>query len=161
MTDSAIKSDLLPTDFVGTTMAGVQNEDGKFRIYFQNKDYQICEMSLNDPQSTSHTILKLTTADMPAARINTPIAAVSWDNLRQIRVYYITVNSQVQEMTYTQGVGWRKDARLGIAVDNSTSLYAQHQLKEPFMRVGFQSSVAPQTITEACYYQSGWKTRVL
>ncbi|KAG1760232.1 hypothetical protein EDD22DRAFT_88685 [Suillus occidentalis] len=161
MTDSATKSDLLPTDFVGTTMAGVQNEDGKFRIYFQNKDYQICEMSLNDPHSTSHTILKLTTAAMPAARINTPIAAVSWDNLRQIRVYYITVNSQVQEMTYTQGVGWHEDAHLGIAVDNSTSLYAQHQLKEPFMRVGFQSSAAPQTITEACYYQSGWKTRVL
>jgi hypothetical protein len=78
-------SDLLPTDFVGTTMAGVQNEDGKFRIYFQNKDYQICEMSLNNPNSTSHTILKLTTAAMPAARINTPIAAVSWDNLRQVR----------------------------------------------------------------------------
>ncbi|KAG2153152.1 hypothetical protein DEU56DRAFT_773366 [Suillus clintonianus] len=141
-------------------MAGVQNEDGKFRIYFQNKDYQICEMSLNDPNNTTHTILKLTTGAMPAARINTPIAAVSWDNLRQIRVYYITVNSQVQEISYTQGVGWHKDAHLGAAVDNSTCLYAQHQNKEPYMRVGFQSSVAAQTITEACYYQSGWKTRV-
>ncbi|KAG2360561.1 hypothetical protein BDR07DRAFT_1486881 [Suillus spraguei] len=142
-------------------MAGVQNEDGKFRIYFQNKDYQICEMALNDPNSTSYNIVKLTTAAVPAARINTPIAAVSWDNLRQIRVYYITVNSQVQEISYTQGIGWHKDAHLGIAVDNSTCLYAQQQLKEPFMRVGFQSSQAPQTITEACYYQSGWKNRVL
>ncbi|KAG2129860.1 uncharacterized protein EDB93DRAFT_1095153 [Suillus bovinus] len=161
MTESATKSDLLPTDFVGTTMAGVQNEDGKFRIYFQNKDYQICEMSFNDPNSTSYTIPKLTTATMPVARINTPIAAVSWDNLRQIRVYYITVDSQVQEISYTQGVGWHKDAQLAAAVDNSTCLYAQQRLKEPFIRVGYQSSVAPQTITEACYYQSGWKNHVL
>ncbi|KAG1878917.1 hypothetical protein F4604DRAFT_580278 [Suillus subluteus] len=161
MTESATTSNLLPTDFVGTTMAGVQNEDGKFRIYFQNKDYQICEMSLNDPNSTSHTILKLTTATIPTARINTPIAALSWDNLRQIRVYYITMNSHIQEISYTQGVGWHKDSDLGIAIDNSNCLYAQRQSKEPFVRVGFQSSTAPQTITEACYYQGGWKNRML
>ncbi|KAG2122349.1 hypothetical protein DEU56DRAFT_75717 [Suillus clintonianus] len=161
MSESATKSDLLPTNFVGTTMAGVQNEDGKFRIYFQNKEYQICEMSLDDPNSTTHTILKLTTSAMPAARINTPIAAGAWDNLREIRVYYITADSQVQEICYTHGVGWQKGAHLGVAVDNSTCLYAQHQNKEPYMRVGFQSSTAPQTITETCYYdQGGWETRV-
>ncbi|KAG2063018.1 hypothetical protein BDR04DRAFT_1146375 [Suillus decipiens] len=151
MTESTTsKSDILPTNFVGTTMTGVQNEDGKFRIYFQNKDYQICEMSLDDPNSTSHNIRNLTTATGSAARINTPIAAVSWDNFRQ-----------VQEICYTYGVDWHKGAHLGIAVDNSTCLYAQHRLKEPFLRVGFQSSQAPQTIAEACYYQSGWKNRVL
>jgi hypothetical protein len=68
-------------------MAGVQNEDGKFRIYFQNKDYQIYEMSLNDPKSTTHVLRKLTTSEMPAARINTPIAAVAWHNLQQVRVF--------------------------------------------------------------------------
>ncbi|KAG2122350.1 hypothetical protein DEU56DRAFT_832402 [Suillus clintonianus] len=161
MSESATKSDLLPTNFVGTTMAGVQNEDGKFRVYYQNKEYQICEMQLDDPNSTTYKTLKLTTGNMPAARINTPIAAVAWDNLRQIRVYYVTVDSQVQEICYIQGgAGWHKGAHLGVAVENSTCMYAQHHSKEPVLRVGFQSSTAPQTITETCYYKSGWKTRV-
>ncbi|KAG0703804.1 hypothetical protein DFH29DRAFT_998241 [Suillus ampliporus] len=158
-------SDLLPTNFVGTTMCATQNEDGKFRVYFQNKDYQIFEMSLNDPKTTVHTLVKLTTSGMPAARINTPIAAVSCKNFREIRVYYITVTSRVQEMCYSQGKGWVKGANLGTAVENSTCLYAQEgnegKANELSLRVGFQSSAAPQTITEACYNgHQGWKTRV-
>ncbi|KAG0708557.1 hypothetical protein DFH29DRAFT_794947 [Suillus ampliporus] len=163
--DSVAMSNLLPTNFVGTTMAGVQNEDGKFRIYFQNKDYQIYEMSLDDPMSTKYTLFKLTTSAMPAARINTPIAAVAWEHLHQIRVYYITVNSRVQELVFTFGInlGWVKGAMLGTAVENSTCLYAQVRLTtEPMLRVGFQSSAEPQTITEACYNKKdGWKNRVL
>ncbi|KAG1734621.1 hypothetical protein EDB19DRAFT_1911021 [Suillus lakei] len=76
---------------------------------------------------------------MPAARINTPIAAVAWKNLQQIRVYYIIVNGRVQEIVYFQGGGWQKGPTLGTAVENSTCL------------VGFQSSAALQTITEALY----------
>ncbi|KAG1742374.1 uncharacterized protein EDB91DRAFT_1052118 [Suillus paluster] len=156
-------SDLLPINFVGTAMAAVQNEDGKFRIYFQNKDYQIFEMSLNDPKSTVHTLVKLTTSGMPAARINTPIAAVACKDLREIRVYYITTTSRVQEMCHTQGKGWVKCATLGTAAENSSCLYAQQRnAHDVSIRVGFQSAAAPQTITEACYNEhQGWKSRVL
>ncbi|KAG0703805.1 hypothetical protein DFH29DRAFT_419126 [Suillus ampliporus] len=156
-------SDLLPTNFVGTTMCATQNEDGKFRVYFQNKDYQIFEMSLNDPKTTVHTLVKLTTSGMPAARINTPIAAVACKDLQEIRVYYITETSRVQEICHTQSKGWIKCATLGTAVENSTCLYAQQRnTHELSIRVGFQSSAAPQTITEACYNkQQGWKTRTL
>lgn len=77
-------SDLLPTDLFWTTIAGVQNEDGNFRVYFQNEDHQIYEMTLNDTKSTIYTLLKLTTSTMPAARIDTPIAAVAWKNLQQV-----------------------------------------------------------------------------
>jgi hypothetical protein len=74
-------------------MCAVQNDDGKFRVYFQNKDYQyqIYEMSLNDPNSTSYTLLKLTNSNMPAARINTPIAAVACDNLQEVRNLWLAV----------------------------------------------------------------------
>ncbi|KAG1745155.1 hypothetical protein EDB19DRAFT_1692683 [Suillus lakei] len=156
-------SNLLPVNFVGTTMAGVQNEDGRFRVYYQSKDYQIYEMTLNNPKSTDYTLLKLTTPALPAARINTPIAAVAWNNLQEIRVYYLTVTSQVQEIIYGREKVWMKGSGpLGTAVDSSTCLYAQHNHGDPFLRVGFQSSTAPQTITEACYMQGhGWKTRVL
>jgi hypothetical protein len=84
MPQSANMSDLLPTNFVGTAMCAAQNDDGKFRVYFQNKDYQIYEMSLNDPKSTTYTLLKLTNDHMPAARINTPIAAVACNNLQDV-----------------------------------------------------------------------------
>lgn len=160
---SANRSDLLPTNFVGTTMCAVQNDDGKFRVYFQNKDYQMYEMSLNDPKSTSYTLLRLTDERMPAARINTPIAAVAAHNLQEIRVYYITVNSRVQEMCYNQRHGWQKGETIGTAVENSTCLYAQGRIvqNEAMLRVGFQSAKEPQTITEAYTMKDEWKTRVL
>jgi hypothetical protein len=87
ISQSAGMPDLLPTNFVGATMAGVQNEDGRFQVYFQNKEYQIYEMSLDDPKSTDYTLGKLTTSIIPAARINTPIAAVAWKNLQQVRFF--------------------------------------------------------------------------
>jgi hypothetical protein len=80
-------SDLLPTSFVGTTGAAVQSTSGNFRVYFQNKDYQIYQMILADPTSTIYTIQKLTNSPIPAARINTPIAAVSWNELNEVQVF--------------------------------------------------------------------------
>ncbi|KAG1895503.1 uncharacterized protein F5891DRAFT_660541 [Suillus fuscotomentosus] len=156
-------SDLLPTHFVGTTMNAVQNDEGKFRVYFQNKDYQIYEMSLNDPKSTAYTLLKLTNSNIPAARINTPIAAVASNDLEEIRVFYITVDSRVQEICYFKRHGWQKGATIGTAVENSTCLYAQGRFvhNETMLRVGFQSATAPQTITEGCTTKDEWKIRVL
>lgn len=161
---STTMSDLLPINFVGTTMCAVQNDsDGKFRVYFQNKDYQIYEMSMNDPKSTTHTLLKLTNDHMPPARINTPIAAVACNNLQEIRVFYITANSRVQEICYSQRHGWQKGTSIGTAVENSACLYAEGRVvhNEVMLRVGFQSAAAPQTITEAYTMKDEWKTRVL
>jgi hypothetical protein len=145
-------------------LSSVQNDsDGKLRIYFQNKDYQIYEMSLNDPKSTTHTLQKLTNEHLPAARINTPIAAVACNNLQEIRVFYIAVNSHVQELCYSQRRGWQKGSVIGTAVENSACLYAEGRLvhNEIMLRVGFQAAAAPQTITEAYTVKDEWKTRVL
>ncbi|KAG1830215.1 hypothetical protein EV424DRAFT_321251 [Suillus variegatus] len=163
VSQSANMSDLLPTHFVGTTMNAVQNDEGKFRVYFQNKDYQIHEMSLNDPKSTAYTLLKLTNSNIPAARINTPIAAVASNDLEEIHVFYITVDSRVQEICHSKRHGWQKGATIGTAVENSTCLYAQGRFvhNETVLRVGFQSATAPQTITEGCTMKDEWKIRVL
>ncbi|KAG2155190.1 uncharacterized protein EDB93DRAFT_1101782 [Suillus bovinus] len=164
VSQSTNMSDLLPTNFIGTTMSALQHDDGKLCVYFQNKDYQIYEMLLNDLKSTSYTLLKLTNSNIPAACINTPIAAVASNNLQEIRVYYITVNSHVQELCYSQHHGWQKDTNIGTAVENSTCLYAQGWFipNDTSLRVGFQSMTAPQTITEGYYtVKDEWKTRVL
>jgi hypothetical protein len=154
-------SDLLPTSFVGTTGAAVQSTNGNFRVYFQNKDYQIYQMILADPTSTIYTIQKLTNSPIPAARINTPIAAVSWNELNEIRVYYITVDSQVQEMCFSKSGDMRQGKVLGTAAESSAFLYAQVTVNPRLMiRVGFQSSTAPRTITEAVW-DKGWNNRVL
>ncbi|KAG1886703.1 hypothetical protein F4604DRAFT_1614920 [Suillus subluteus] len=145
-------SNLLPTNFVGTTGAAVQTADGDCWVCFQNKDYQIYEMMLNDPASPSYTLANLTATPFPTPRINTPIAAVSWNNLKEICVYHIIADSQVQEIGFTRGRGWSKGPVLGTAVETSAFLYAQVATSPAVLvRVGFQSSTAPQTITEAVY----------
>ncbi|KAG1727447.1 uncharacterized protein EDB91DRAFT_1163831, partial [Suillus paluster] len=99
---------------------------------------------------------------MPTARINTHIAAVACKDLREIRVYYITATSRLHEICHTQGKCWVKGATLGTAAENSCCLYAQGRFtKDVSIRVGFQCSAAPQTITAACYHEhQGWKNRV-
>ncbi|KAG1847876.1 hypothetical protein DFJ58DRAFT_705243 [Suillus subalutaceus] len=155
-------SDLLPTNFVGTAAAAVQSATtGSCRVYFQNKDYQIYEMALSDPTSTTYSLGNLTSIPFPAGRINTPIAAVSWNNLSEIRVYYITADSQVQEIYYSGGNWGKPGPVLGAAVETSGFLYASVVVNTgPVVRVGFQSSTAPQTITEAVW-NGGWNNRVL
>jgi hypothetical protein len=157
----SIMSDLLPTNFVGTAAAAVETTKGNCRVYFQNKDYDICQMMLTDPSSPTYSIQKLTIPPIPAARINTPIAAISWNELQEIRVYYITVDSHVQEMYFSKTGGMHKGAVLGTAVESSAFLYAQVAVSPRIVvRVGFQSSADPKTITEAVWDQ-GWKNRVL
>jgi len=79
-------SDLFPTHFVGTAMAAVQNEagDGRFRIYLQNKDYKILELSLDSPTSMQSQTRDLSQELGLQPRINTPIGAIGWDDLRQV-----------------------------------------------------------------------------
>ncbi|KAG1856043.1 hypothetical protein DFJ58DRAFT_659578 [Suillus subalutaceus] len=154
-------SDLLPTNFVGTASAAVQSTDGNCRVYFQHKDYNIYQMMLTDPTSTSYSLQNLINSPMPAARINTPIAAISWNELQEIRVYYITTDSQVQEMYFSKSGGMHKGQVLGTAVESSAFLYAQIAVKPRIVvRVGFQSATDPKTITEAVW-DNGWKNRVL
>ncbi|KAG1842722.1 hypothetical protein C8R48DRAFT_780986 [Suillus tomentosus] len=72
-------------------------------------------MSLNDPKSTAHTLLKLMNSNIPAARINTPIAAVASNALEEIRVFYITVDSHMQEICHFKRHGWQKGTTIGTA----------------------------------------------
>ncbi|KAG1878970.1 hypothetical protein F4604DRAFT_1755249 [Suillus subluteus] len=118
-------------------------------------------MMLTDPTSTSYSLQNLINSPMPAARINTPIAAISWNELQEIRVYYITTDSQVQEMYFSKSGGMHKGQVLGTAVESSAFLYAQIAVKPRIVvRVGFQSATDPKTITEAVW-DNGWKNRVL
>ncbi|OJA19280.1 hypothetical protein AZE42_04501 [Rhizopogon vesiculosus] len=109
----------------------------------------------NSPDQTRYSLFNLSDVT-PAARINTPIAAIAWNGLRQICVYYITATNKVQEITYSAQSGWFQGATPGTAVENSSCLYAQVRASLPraLLRVGFQSTEAPQTITEVYYVDS-------
>ncbi|KAG1878914.1 hypothetical protein F4604DRAFT_1679785 [Suillus subluteus] len=139
-------SDLLPINFVGTAAAVVQSaSNGSCRVYFQNKDYQLYEIVLSDPTSTTYVLGNLTATPFPTPRINTPIAA--------IRVYYITTDSQRWSLGQRPGLGHR--------VETSAFLYASVVVSPRIVvRVGFQSSIDPKTITEAVW-DAGWNNRVL
>ncbi|KAG1846558.1 hypothetical protein DFJ58DRAFT_915341 [Suillus subalutaceus] len=154
-------SDLLPINFVGTAAAVVQSaSNGSCRVYSQNKDYQLYEMVLSDTTSTTYVLGDLTATPFPTPRINTPIAAVSWNNLAEIRVYYITTDSQVQEIYYSGG-HWGKGQVLGTAVETIAFLYTSVVVSPRIVvRVGFQSSIDPKTITEAVW-DAGWNNRIL
>ncbi|KAJ8588303.1 hypothetical protein M405DRAFT_819930 [Rhizopogon salebrosus TDB-379] len=146
-------------------MAGVQADDGQFLIYYQGKDYKIYKMALLQAGSTKSQIRDLSTSMPVPARIITPIAAFQWNSLQCIRVYYITETSQVQEIIFQAGGGWFPGTTLGTTVENSNCLYAQVQSNIPqaALRIGFESSTAPQTITEAVFLgpKEGWVTRVI
>jgi hypothetical protein len=68
-------------------MAGVQADDGQFRIYYQGKDYKIYEMVLLQAGSTKSQIRDLSTSMPVPARINTPIAAFQWNSLQCVRIF--------------------------------------------------------------------------
>ena len=76
------KSDLLPTNLVGDNHVRVQVEDDQFRVYYQGKDYKLCEMQRNSPDKTQYNLLKLSDFT-PAARI----AASAWNGLREVRKF--------------------------------------------------------------------------
>ncbi|KAG1721695.1 uncharacterized protein EDB91DRAFT_244736 [Suillus paluster] len=157
MSELTVLSRILPTNFM-STMAGIGDQSGSFRIYFQNEDYKICEIVT----STLGYPMQPIGNGAPVARVGTPIAALMWDNFREIRVYYITTANNVQELVYSDRgspTTWQKGAVVGTAVKDSACLYAQ--IQPGSLRIGFQASSDPQTITEAYTTEAGWTTRVL
>ncbi|OAX37840.1 hypothetical protein K503DRAFT_800918 [Rhizopogon vinicolor AM-OR11-026] len=159
------KSDLLPTNLVGDNHVRVQVEDDQFRVYYQGKDYKLCEMQRNSPDKAQYNLLKLSDFT-PAARI----AASVWNGLREVRKFDANLYASfdvVQEIVYNTQDSSFQGATLGTAVENSSYLYAQVRANLPLalFRVGFQSAEAPQTIIEAYFFATKegwnfWKTSV-
>ncbi|EGN98852.1 carbohydrate-binding module family 1 protein [Serpula lacrymans var. lacrymans S7.3] len=118
------------------------------RVYYQNKDDNIHELCGNGPLSTTYSDNVITVARN--IRSNTPIAAISWYNFQQIRVYYITNTNEVAEAVFDVDRWVAGNQQLGIAAPNSGLLCA---IVDPqsTIRVCFQSASDPETITEALW----------
>ncbi|OJA15151.1 hypothetical protein AZE42_04700 [Rhizopogon vesiculosus] len=150
-----------------------------WRTYSQcPTDGLIHELLLNDANSLNYRENAFTIGPRP--RFNTPIAAVNWNGFReastpmmcttdvalttlQIRIYYITQDSKVQELLLSNHT-WAVGPILGDVVFGSIGLYAQVRASGATLaelRVGYQCPANPNTITESYYIssQSRWGVR--
>ncbi|EGO25074.1 secreted glycosyl hydrolase/cellulase [Serpula lacrymans var. lacrymans S7.9] len=140
---------LSPYSF-GSCAAAIEltGNENPTRVYYQNKDDNIHELCGNGPLSTTYSDNVITVARN--IRSNTPIAAISWYNFQQIRVYYITNTNEVAEAVFDVDRWVAGNQQLGIAAPNSGLLCA---IVDPqsTIRVCFQSASDPETITEALW----------
>ncbi|OAX36179.1 hypothetical protein K503DRAFT_772770 [Rhizopogon vinicolor AM-OR11-026] len=132
-----------------------------WRTYLQYTDGLIHELALDDVNSLNYIDNAFTIGPRP--RLNTPIAAVSWNGFEEIRVYYITQENKVQELCWINNA-WAVGAILGDVVFGCTWLCAQVRASGATLaelRVGYQRPANPNTITESYYIpsQSRWGVR--
>lgn len=105
------------------------NIDQRIRIYFQGYNGQLCETYTNDGST-----FKRTAGDLPAPvkpKTFTPIACVCYDDLAEIRVYYLNIDYELQELCYTGGrwiAGELNDKKLVVA--SYTNLAVVHWASE-------------------------------
>ncbi|ATZ48099.1 hypothetical protein BCIN_03g03470 [Botrytis cinerea B05.10] len=110
--------------------ASVESPAGDVRTYYQAGDGSIIEVTPNFPASSGYVSKVLIPAGV--ARLNTPLAAISWGAFDEIHLYYIGVgftNTQLREKIYKSGVGWADGGlnALGYTVQTTTSfLTAYH-----------------------------------
>jgi hypothetical protein len=160
----------------GTHVASIVLPNKHWRTFVHTADNQIHQLILSGPDDLTYTD---TLVDGPIPMVNSPVAAISsgtnvshlyvftgWgvhEHL-QIRLFYFTADCKVQEMFWNNYddpspvIG----TTLGDVVWGSHSLYAYVRKAGDTsgqIRVGYQSSSAPTTITESVYTpDSGWAT---
>lgn len=143
------------------SIVGENNAQWRTYVHYHH-DNSIHELILPNVNSLNYTDNILSFGPTPCH--TSPVAAVGWGDLSDIRVYYFTNESTVQELVWSTSGGWSVGMNLGDTITNGISLYAQVRatgtdLAE--LRVGYQSPSDPETITESYYIptEEKWGTR--
>jgi len=149
--DGGTQLDVLPYQTYGSTgSALLQNTTGGTCIFYQNIDGGIHAIGSSGTPLSGAAYSDKPMVPASGVRANTPIAAVQWSGNQQ-RVYFIDNNNQLCEL-----IPGSAPTKLGWAVAPKTGfLYAINILTD--IRVGFQSAVSPNVITEGEYTGGGWK----
>jgi len=92
-------SNILPRSAIAAT-----NHGNKIKIYFQAYNGLLLETYTDDGTNFHRSKDPLPTPSKP--KTFTPIAAVSYHEGREVRVYYLTTDFHVQELAWSQGKGW-------------------------------------------------------
>ncbi|KAI0503254.1 fucose-specific lectin [Xylaria bambusicola] len=84
------------------------------------------------------------------------VAAVYWNDNRNIRVYVQDPDNKVQELVYDNSGGWRKGASLPVAQDGSSLAVVRWEKEgRSCLRVYYQARDS-STVKEHCYENSKW-----
>jgi hypothetical protein len=149
--DGGAQLNLLNYTTLGSTASALIAPKNGSCIYYQNVNGDIHAVGSGGTPLSGASYSDKPLIPAAGVRANTPIAAVQWSNGAQTRVYFIDNNNQLCELT--PGL---TPVKLGWAVAPKTGfLYAINL--DTDIRVGFQSAVSPNVITEGEYTSAGWK----
>ncbi|KAF8805060.1 hypothetical protein BYT27DRAFT_7339946 [Phlegmacium glaucopus] len=154
----------LPTTYIGSCSAAVLLQGGsETRIYYQAADGAIHEAAgtgtaVNKPTYTDRVVVTA-----PTVRVNSPIAAVTWQDAggtQQIRLYFIDQSDYLREYCGTSNTsGGFVDGQLTdkkyLTPSNSGLLYAVFTAG-PNIRVGYQAANNQGQISETTLTSGPW-----
>ncbi|KAJ7476757.1 hypothetical protein FB451DRAFT_247170 [Mycena latifolia] len=162
----------LAIPFGGGSASIVQTPTSDTRIYHQNPDGSIWEISASGPfvkpAFEGQFLL------VPAAEVlpGTPIVATSVDgNLADVHVFFFSPKLVVSEYIWTNGIGWTGGSTCtkcltanGFVAASAQYLYAVENLAATAastLRVGFNGAGAPGSLTEANKVGGVWQLGVM
>lgn len=153
---------LSPVGDVAAVQFGTGTPQAQTRIYYQHNNGNLIQHTVSPgPFTTSRTDNQNVIVNAQGVLWNTPIAVSAMENGGQgIHIYYLDKNRVLSEKRFTSADGWRPTASkrcpgciqsAGFTVaEGSDALYAvQHSTNANVLRVGFVSTGAPGTLTEA------------
>ncbi|KAF8805632.1 hypothetical protein BYT27DRAFT_7169037 [Phlegmacium glaucopus] len=153
----------LPTTYVGSCAAAVLLQGGSAtRIYYQAADGAIHEAAGSGAAVSVPTYTDRVVVTAPTVRVNSPIAAVTWQDLaggtEQIRLYFIDKSDYLREYCGTSDtsgsfVDGYLTAKKYLTPSNSGILYA---VVNPGLRVGYQAANNQGQISEATDASGAW-----
>ncbi|KAK2756738.1 hypothetical protein FQN54_005184 [Arachnomyces sp. PD_36] len=136
----------------GTSIVAITWQDN-YRVYFQDKLGGIREGRYSDGEwagGDSDSVLF-------TAKLYTPLAIITWDSGKQIRMYYLNEKNWLQEFSFTAGVGWYHGrlTELRIQVAHFSRIAAVWLADGPKMRVYIQGKrPSSNAIEEYAYNHS-------
>jgi len=111
------------------------NHEQKIQVFFQQYNGQLAETATEDGTNFKRTKDHLPAPHKP--KTFTPLASISYENGKEIRVYYLNTEDEVQELAYTGGKWMAGELNKLKQVAASYSRLAVVHFKNQF-RVYFQ-----------------------
>ncbi|KAF8459743.1 fucose-specific lectin [Kalaharituber pfeilii] len=133
-----------------TATAAIAFGNVHLRVYFQDKDGWVRESQWDGSWTGGGTANRLF-----KAKINTPLAAVTWGSSPHIRVYYVDDNDTLQEHCWDSS--WYHGAlgNSNVKVSSNSKIGACTWSATPSIRVYYQEA-SSTTLREYGWDGSGW-----
>ncbi|KAF8896005.1 hypothetical protein BD779DRAFT_1667882 [Infundibulicybe gibba] len=141
-------------------VGAIQASNSDTRLYYQNGDGSINEISISNAFDSGHITANNTIIPANQAQLGTPIAAITTNGdfpQGTIHVYFFSPSDILSEYIWATGIGWRggpscteclTTSKIAV-IPGSKVLYAMGNPLTRSLRVGFESTRFLGTLTEA------------